>query len=219
MVDTASKSGFQKAKMLSVARKLFWEKGYNATGMRDIAKAYGCKPANIYNFFVNKEEILFQVLREEMEKILDPIRHLEEDQETPPLEQLREIIYVHLKITLSYRRSAGLLFDATLDKLSPPKRKIIVEYRDLYDCILRKVIQRGIDAGYFHKTNVKLAGFMIASMITRSRVWFHPKKGVNVDELADFIFQFTCHGLMGKDAAKTSGQAEHRPSGISGVSA
>lgn len=200
MADTSSKSGFQKAKMLNVARKLFWDKGYNATSMRDIAKAYGCRPANIYNFFTNKEEILFQVLREEMEKIVDPIRHLEDDTKSPPLEQLREIIYVHLKITLSYRRSAGLLFDATLDKLPPPKRKIIVEYRDLYDRILRKVVQRGIDAGYFNETDVKLVGFMIASMITRSRVWFHPKKGASVDQLAEFIFRFTCEGLMGGDA-------------------
>jgi AcrR family transcriptional regulator len=199
---TTAKSGFQKAKMLNVARKLFWDKGYNATGMRDIANAYGCRPANIYNFFVNKEEILFQVLREEMEKIVDPIRHLDDDPKTPPLEQLREIIHVHLKITLSYRRSAGLLFDATLDKLSLPKRKVIVEYRDVYDRILRKVLQRGIDAGYFHEIDVKLTGFMIASMITRSRVWFHPKKGASVDQLADFIFQFACDGLVGRDASE-----------------
>jgi len=197
MPGTIMRSGFQKAKMLNVARKLFWDKGYHATSMRDIAKAYGCRPANIYNFFVNKEEILFQVLREEMEKIVDPIRHLEDDSKTPPLEQLREIIRVHLRITLSYRRSAGLLFDATLDKLSPTKRKVIVEYRDLYDRILRNVMQRGVDAGYFKETDVKLAGFMVASMITRSRVWFHPKQGASIDQLSDFIFAFTCQGLMG----------------------
>ena len=201
MTDKGLKPGLQKAKMLNVARKLFWDKGYNATGMRDIANAYGCRPANIYNFFVNKEEILFQVLREEMEKIVNPIRHLEDEQETPPLDQLREIIHVHLKITLSYRRSAGLLFDSTLDKLSPSKRKIIVQYRDLYDRILRKVIQRGIDGGYYQDTDARLAGFMISSMITRSRVWFHPKKGATIDQLSDFIFEFTCKGLMGKDCS------------------
>jgi len=56
--------------------------------MRDIAAAYGCKPANIYNFFSNKEEILFEVLREEMEQIIAPIKHLEEDDGTTPEEQL-----------------------------------------------------------------------------------------------------------------------------------
>jgi AcrR family transcriptional regulator len=201
----SSKPGLQKAKMLNVARKLFWKNGYNSTGMREIAEAYGCRPANIYNFFNSKEEILFQVLREEMEKIVDPIRHIEDEKEASPLEQLRQIIQWHLKITLSYRRSAGLLFDSSLDKLSPPKRKLIVEYRDIYDRILRTVIQRGVDAGEFREIDAKLVGFMVSSMITRSRTWFHPKKGVTVGELADFIIDFTCRGIMGQTVFKPVG--------------
>jgi TetR/AcrR family transcriptional regulator, cholesterol catabolism regulator len=194
----SAKCGVQKAKMLSVARKLFWEKGYNATSMRDIARAYGCRPANIYNFFQSKEEILFEVLKEEMEEIIAPIRYLKEDKEMSPLAQFRHIIKWHLKITLSHRRSAGLLFDTALDHLSPEKHNLIIEYRDLYDGVLRKVLQRCIDAGYFRKIDVKLAGFMIASMITRSRIWFHPGKGVNIDQLSEFIFDFAYRGLLGE---------------------
>jgi AcrR family transcriptional regulator len=197
------KPGFQKAKMLESARRLFWEKGYNATSMREIAIAYGCRPANIYNFFSDKEEILFEVLREEMEQIINPIRHLEEDDGTSPFEQLRFVIESHLKVTLSYRRSSGLLFDVALDSLSPDKRKRIVDFRDTYDRIIRKVIRRGIDTGYFPKLDARLAGFMIASMITRTRIWFHPKKGVSVNELADFISQFAFNGLGVSSSKRT----------------
>jgi AcrR family transcriptional regulator len=197
MTRNRIKPGFQKAKMLEAARKLFWEKGYNATSMREIAMSYGCRPANIYNFFSDKEEILFEVLREEMEQIIHPIKHLEEDNHTSPSEQLRFVIESHLRVTLSYRRSSGLLFDVALDGLSPGKRKIIIDFRDTYDRIIRKVIRRGIDTGVFPEVDVRLAGFMIASMITRTRIWFHPKKGVSVSELADFISQFAFHGLGG----------------------
>jgi TetR/AcrR family transcriptional regulator, cholesterol catabolism regulator len=197
------KPGFQKAKMLETARRLFWEKGYNATSMREIAISYGCRPANIYNFFSDKEEILFEVLREEMEQIINPIKHLEEDDGTSPIEQLKFIIESHLKVTLSYRRSAKLLFDVALDSLSPDKRKKIVDFRDTYDRIIRKVIRRGIDTGYLPEVDVRLAGFMIASMITRTRIWFHPKKGVSVSELTDFISKFTFNGLEG---SRTSGR-------------
>jgi hypothetical protein len=101
---------------------------------------------------------------------------------------------------LSYRRSAKLLFDVALDSLSPDKRKKIVEFRDTYDRIIRKVIHRGIDAGHFPEVDVRLAGFMIANMITRTRIWFHSKKGVSVSELSDFIFKFAFNGLGGKGA-------------------
>ncbi len=122
-LDRASKNGPQRRRMLNIARKLFWEKGYLSTSMGDISKAYGCRPANIYNFFSDKEEILFEVLKEEMDQIIHPIRHLEEENELPPPEQLRLIIESHLKVTLSYRRSAKLLFDVALDNLSLDKRK------------------------------------------------------------------------------------------------
>ncbi len=190
--------GSQRRKMLNIARKLFWEKGYAATSMSDIAQSYGCRPANIYNFFSDKEQILFEVLREEMEQIIHPIKHLEEDTQTNPIDQLRYIIECHLKVTLSYRRSARLLFDVALDNLSPDKRKQIIDLRDTYDRIIRRVIRRGIEQGYWPEVDVKLAGFMVASMITRTRIWFHPKKGVSVGELSDFIFKFALSGLRGE---------------------
>ena len=199
MPKPASEPGIQKAKMLNVARKLFWDKGYNATGMRDIATAYGCKPANIYNFFPNKEEILFEVLREEMDHIISPIKHLEQDEGISPVEQLRLLIESHLKLTLSYRRSAKLLFDVALDNLSRAKRKEIVDMRDTYDRIIRNVLKRGIDSGSFRRVDEKLAGLMIASMITRTRIWYHSKKGVSVEELADFIFEFALNGLKDQE--------------------
>jgi AcrR family transcriptional regulator len=187
-----------RQKMLNKARALFWSKGYNATSVRDIARAYGCKPANVYNFFSKKEDILYEVLLEEMQQIIDPIKVLEDDETTHPEEQLRLLIESHLKITLSHRRSAKLLFDVELDSLSASKRKKIVNMRDSYDRIIRKIIRRGIDAGYFPDIDTKLAGFMIASMITRTRLWYHLKKGVSVPELADFIYRFALNGLGGQ---------------------
>jgi AcrR family transcriptional regulator len=185
----------QNRRILDKARALFWRKGYISTSMRDIAAAYGCKPANLYNFFPNKEDILFEVLREEMEQIISPIRHLEEDDDTTPEEQLRFVIDSHLKLTLSYSRSAKLLFDVALDNLSRAKRKKIVDLRDAYDQIIRKVLRRGMEAGCFRDVDEKLAGFMIASMITRTRIWYHPNKGLSVSDLADFVFEFVLSGL------------------------
>ena len=186
-----------KRKMLNKARTLFWSKGYNATSVRDIARAYGCKPANVYNFFSKKEDILYEVLLEEMEQIIDPIKALEDDEVSHPEAQLRMLIESHLMVTLSYRRSAKLLFDVELDNLSPDQRKKIVGMRDDYDRIIRKIIGRGLKAGCFSNADPKLAGFMIASMITRTRLWYHPRKGVTVPQLADFIYQFALSGLRG----------------------
>jgi len=195
----------KKDKMLGVARKLFWKKGFESTTMIDIAHAYGCKPGNIYNFFRDKEDILFQALLEEMEQIIDPIKHLEESANGGPIDQLRVVISSHLKLTLSHRRTAKLLFDIGLDNLSPAKRKEIVAMRDTYDRILRKIIRRGIQDGSFTEIDERVAGIMISSMVVRTRMWFHIKKEMSVDELAEFILEFTIRGLGGEPAGHMAG--------------
>jgi TetR/AcrR family transcriptional regulator, cholesterol catabolism regulator len=192
-------NGVRKKKILALARHLFWQNGYSSVSMRDLARAYGCQPANLYNYFKTKESILFEVLLEEMEQIVQPISHLEHEEDGNPLDQLRFIIASHLKVTLSHRRSAKTLFDVALGSLLPANRKVIVSMRDTYDRTIRRVIQRGQKKGLFVPYDEKLVGFMISSMVTRSRIWFHPKKGVTVDELADFIFRFALTGIQSTD--------------------
>jgi AcrR family transcriptional regulator len=195
-------NGVRKKKILALARHLFWQNGYSSVSMRDLARAYGCQPANLYNYFKTKESILFEVLLEEMEQIVQPISHLEHEEDGNPVDQLRFIIASHLKVTLSHRRSAKTLFDVALGSLLPANRKVIVSMRDTYDRTIRRVIQRGQEKGLFTPYDEKLVGFMISSMVTRSRIWFHPKKGVTVDELADFIFRFALTGIQSPDGVQ-----------------
>lgn len=197
-ISDKSQNKNQKERMLAYARVLFWKKGYNGTSMRDIANAYGCRPSNIYNFFPNKESLLYEVLMDEMEYVVKPIRHLENDTTMSPVEQLRLLIENHIKLTLGYRRTSKLLSDTALGNLSRDKRNRIIKLRDAYDRILRRVIQRGIDSGDFAGVDVKLAAFSIASMVIRSRIWFSPNGRLSVNEFIDFIFEFVLNGLCGR---------------------
>jgi TetR/AcrR family transcriptional regulator, cholesterol catabolism regulator len=201
-VNKKEGNGVRKKKILALARQLFWQNGYSSVSMRDLARAYGCQPANLYNYFKTKESILFEVLLEEMEQIVQPISHLEHEEDGNPVDQLRFIISSHLKVTLSHRRSAKTLFDVALGSLLPANRKVIVSMRDTYDRTIRSVVQRGQEKGLFMPYDEKLVGFMISSMVTRSRIWFHPKKGVTVDELADFIFRFALTGIQSTDGVQ-----------------
>lgn len=199
--------GSQKEKMLAKASTLFWEKGYSATSMRDIARAYGCKAANIYNFFPNKEALLYEFLFSQMKLIISKIEHLETDRSMSAVEQLRFLISRHLHHTLGYSKNSRFLFDVGLDWLSPAKRKKIISLRDDYDRILRKIIQRGIEAGEFVNTDVKITAFHISSMIVRSIIWFSPKGKLSVEQILDHVLDFVLNGLAKEPAgARGAGQ-------------
>jgi TetR/AcrR family transcriptional regulator, cholesterol catabolism regulator len=190
--------------MVAKASTLFWQKGYGVTSMRDIATAYGCKAANIYNYFPNKEALLYEFLSSQMKLIISKIEHLENDESMSPIEQLRFLISEHLNHTLSYRKNSHFLFDVGLNWLSPAKRRKIIELRDVYDRILRKIIQRGIDVGDFADRDVKITAFNISSMIVRSIIWFSPKGGLSIDQIMDHICDFVLNGLK-KEAGSSQG--------------
>jgi len=180
---------------MAKARVLFSNKGYGKTSIKDIARVCGCEPSNIYNYFVSKESLLYEILREEMEWLVSSIKDLEADETTSPVEALRLLVNNHVKLTLSYRRLSRLLFDEELRSLLPAHRKEIIAYRDHYDRILRKIIRRGINAGDFAEIDEKLIGYSIASMIVRTRVWFRPRGRLSTEEIADIIFKFALNGL------------------------
>ncbi|MCF8032353.1 MAG: TetR/AcrR family transcriptional regulator [Desulfarculaceae bacterium] len=194
-----SDSKVKKKQMMDKARVLFTRLGYSGASMKNLAEAFGCKPANIYNYFDSKEDLLFEVLREEMEQIVQPVAHLEFDEIDDPLKQLLSFMQNHARVTLGYRRSAKMLFDTELGHLSPAKRKVIVDMRRQYDRILGHIIQVGIDQNIFRPTNTKLAAYGIASMIARSRVWYSPRGGMNPDQVGEFFFRLVVNGLRGGD--------------------
>ncbi|MGH7917667.1 MAG: helix-turn-helix domain-containing protein, partial [Candidatus Binataceae bacterium] len=54
----------RRGQLLDAAARLFRERGYHATSMRDIAKAVGMLSGSIYYHFDSKEEMLVAVYEE-----------------------------------------------------------------------------------------------------------------------------------------------------------
>ena len=185
----------RREQILDKASTIFWKKGYSGASMRDIAKACKCKPANIYNFFHSKEEILFEFLHTQNMRLIERICYLENDRTSKPSEQLREFILIHIKHVLNYQRTSRSLFDTGLERLSKNNREKVILLRDKYDRILAGIIQKGIEAKEFSEIDPKMAARYIASMITRTIIWFSPKGQLSIDDVAEFIFNFSVNGL------------------------
>jgi len=50
--------------ILATAARLFHDKGYQATTVRDIAAAVGIRPGSLFHHFASKEQLLIEMLRE-----------------------------------------------------------------------------------------------------------------------------------------------------------
>jgi AcrR family transcriptional regulator len=175
----------QKSKIEDVARKLFWKNGYEKTSLGDIALACGFKKPNIYNHFKSKEELLYDILMKQSRKI-NEIQNLVSDKNLRPADKIRLLIKTHLRMVLDSSKKSGLLFDVEIRSLSRAHKREYIASRDAYDRMLRNIIQDGIDSGDFAAdTDVKIAGFTIISIITRSRLWYSHKGRLSIDEISD----------------------------------
>jgi AcrR family transcriptional regulator len=189
----------QKERILDIVETLFWENGYHGTTMRSVASACKFKPGNLYNYFKNKEELLYEVFRLQMVPIVSAVKHLEAESESNPVERLRFFIRIHVDIVLNSNKGfPGSLFDSESKHLTSHHRKRIVQLRDTYDRILRKIIRAGIENGDFSGVDEKLAASFIASMIVRCRVWFSAKGRLSTVDIAEAIFNFSLNGLKGE---------------------
>jgi len=191
----------QQELITAESSRLFWEKGYAETSMKDIAAACGFRPANIYNFFDSKEAILFEILYQEMLDIVSPIQYLRDDETVDPVRALRLMIENHVMLTLGEKSSSKLLFDMGLKNLTPANRKKIIRIRDDYDAIGVAIVRRGKKAGLFAKDiDEKIAVFSIGSIIARSRIWYSPGGRFSVGEIIELMFRFALRGLGGGGA-------------------
>lgn len=55
----------KKQIIIDTAKKLFSEKGFSATGIREIAKESGLSLGNFYNYFKNKDELFQNIVSDE----------------------------------------------------------------------------------------------------------------------------------------------------------
>lgn len=51
-----------RERLISVAMRLFWEKGYNSTSVADILREAGANSGSLYHFFPTKQDLLVTVL-------------------------------------------------------------------------------------------------------------------------------------------------------------
>jgi len=87
---------------LDAAARLFRERGYHATSMRDIAKAVGMLSGSIYYHFASKEEMLLAVYEEGERRVAEAVDAAVAG-ESDPWQRLEAACAAHLAVLIAHR--------------------------------------------------------------------------------------------------------------------
>lgn len=77
--------------ILDRSAALFSEYGYDRASMNKIAAACGVSKANLYHYYTDKDELLFDVIRVHLED-LNQVVEAADQPDLPPQERLRELV-------------------------------------------------------------------------------------------------------------------------------
>lgn len=189
-----------ETRILEVASRLFYERGYHATTMRDLAAGVGIKAASLYNHFPSKQEILVRICLDGVREFYEgAIARLDGLQDV--CERLRTLIVWHVIFEIRSQYMARVA-DAQLDALNPRSRQEVIEARDGYDRLLAGILADGQDQDLWQLDNPGIIRLAIATMCNGVNVWHRDGGRLEPDEIGHLYATFILNALRGYEPSR-----------------
>jgi AcrR family transcriptional regulator len=153
-------------KILTVASRMFAEKGFANVSVRDICREAGTTPPVIYYYFGSKKGLFDAVARKQI-SMEDFIRKLSKSAEaSDPRKGLESFISTYLSSFPEQTFNIGLYMrdSARLDKHSA---QIVSGDLDRISVLAAQLVERSISKGLFRKTDSNLATDCLLGMLNR----------------------------------------------------
>jgi AcrR family transcriptional regulator len=189
----------RRLEILRAAGRTFRARGFAETGMRDIAAAADLSPANLYNYFGGKDEILFFCQDSALDRMLaalDKARRLRGG----TAERLRLVISSHLRCVLDEVEGSAAHFFATA--LPAPLQRRLLAKRDRYEDGVRQLIANGIRSGELIEGDPALATRAILGALNSSVLWFRPDGPMTSAQIAEEFADYLIRGLLARPGVK-----------------
>ncbi len=188
LATVAEADGNRRADLIRVSARLFREKGFEGTTIRDIADAVGMRSGSPFYHFKSKQEILAAVMEEGLVAGLEATEKIMTG-DLAPRAKFRALVRSHLETVLAEGHDfiPVLLYDWR--SLSPDLQAHIIELKDRYDQCWQQMLSELKSVGMI-KDDGKVVRLLLLGAINYSVQWYRPGKGLTLDQLADQTLEF-----------------------------
>lgn len=143
------RSSDKRERILNAAVKIFAQSGFHATRVSEIAKAAGVADGTIYLYFESKEELLFSLFEDRVEKVLAFMREeLPKKPDAPA--RLRAVIDMQLGL-LAGERDLAEVITVILRQSTRLMKEFATPHFSAYLDAIAKIVAEGQKDGAFRK--------------------------------------------------------------------
>ncbi|MBM4044388.1 MAG: TetR/AcrR family transcriptional regulator [Planctomycetes bacterium] len=155
-----------KRKIAAVAAKLFAQKGFAATSIREIEEKAGVGRPMIYYYFGDKQGLYTALLNEAVEPLSKQMIGVAE-QSLPPPDKIRAIVG---SLVAHYRENPDLfrLVNTAIERRDPQIDRIVGTYFRGVHAAITGILREGVQRGDFKNLIPEAATFSIFAIITHA---------------------------------------------------
>src|ERR1700752_5013445 len=186
MSDDFSRYDKKLEYILRTSARIFAEKSYHSTSMREISRESGVSLAGLYHYCASKEELLFAIqdhcFGRVSQRLEERIKSVND-----PLEKLRILIENHLSFFAANMAEMKVLSHEA-ESLAGDLHAHVSGKKDKYTKLPRKIL-REVTEGHKHSVDLTVATYALFGMMNWIYNWYDPKGKLKVADLAENLTQ------------------------------
>jgi len=181
--------------VLEASGRLFRQKGFAATTVREIAAAAGILPGSLHYRFATKEDLLLALMDRGIERAVCAVRTAIADSHDP-LDRMRAALRAHLCLLVREDDSIYvLLYEG--HSLSGAARDHMVRLRDRYDALWDGLLHAAAGTGRLRRdVDLRLVRFFLLGGVNWTAQWFSTRGPYSVEQVAEAYADMLFHGLL-----------------------
>lgn len=181
--------------ILRTSARIFAEKSYHSTSMRDISRATGVSLAGLYHYCKSKEELLFLIQDHCFGRVLERLEQSVKGTDDP-FEKLRLFIDNHLSFFASNMAEMKVLSHEA-ESLAGDLHEHVSTRKEKYAKLARRIL-RDIQESQPANARIDLtvATYALFGMMNWIYNWYDPSGKLSVNQLVDNITRLFLSGFL-----------------------
>jgi len=187
--------GSRRAELLALASRLFAERGFKSTTVRDIADAAGILSGSLYHHFDSKESMIDEILRSFQDELFGRYAEIV-GQKLGPRKTLEAVITASFESIHKHHNEVAIYQNGAAYLQQFPRFSYLndrnAEFRELWTSILAD----GVAAGVFRSDlDVELTYRFIRDTVWVAVRWYSPQGSLTPEDVAEQYLGILLDGI------------------------
>lgn len=189
------------AEIIDAATEIFWERGYDAATLQDIAERVGILKGSIYYYIESKTDLRAHMLSEAHRDGIAMITRIA-GSESEPLTRLYKVLVAHVFHVCKHMARTALFLHEIRRLSEKEKAQIGIDDR-AYSRVFQNCIEQAQAAGLIQEDlDPKLAGLCMLSSLNATYTWYRADGDFTPEQVAEHLASTLLRGMASPQGLK-----------------